>query len=88
MTTSEKIIIGSTAVITISAVSLLLASKKYDAATQEVITNLKDVNYILSKSREDIIAGNAELAKGNEILRTIVKKSCEMYAIDCNDNIK
>ena len=40
------------------------------------VDNLKDVNYILSKSRDDIIAGNKELAKGNDILRTIVKKSC------------
>jgi hypothetical protein len=77
MNTSEKIILGSTAIVTLSAITMLSLSKQYNEAAQEITTNLKDVHYILSKSREDIIAGNKELVEGNRILRSIVKKSSE-----------
>jgi len=77
MNTSEKIIIGSTAVITVSAITMLVISKQYTEATQEITANLKDVHYILSKSREDIIAGNKELVEGNRLLRSMVKTSAE-----------
>ena len=77
MTPNEKLIIGSTAVITVSALTILLVSKKYTLAAQEVVNNVKDVNFIMSKCRDDIIIGNRELAEGNRILRGIVKKSSE-----------
>jgi hypothetical protein len=77
MTRTEKIIIGSTAIVSISAITMVLLSNKYERTAKEVATNLKDVHYVLSKSREDIIIGNKEIAEGNKILRTIVKKSSE-----------
>ena len=77
MTTSDKIIIGSTAVIAASAITMMMISKKYDAAANDVLSELQDIHYILSRSREDIITGNKEIVEGNRILRSIVKQSAE-----------
>ena len=77
MTKNEKVIIGSTAVIGISALTMLAISKKYDAATQEILADLNNINYTLSKSREDIIAGNKSIDDGNRMLRSLLIKSAE-----------
>ena len=80
MTNLEKVVIGSTVIIAVSAVSILVVSKKYENATETVIENLKDVRYTLSKSREDIIVGNKEIVEGNKLLKLIVKQSADAIA--------
>ena len=77
MTTSDKIILGSTAVIAVSAITMLAISKKYEVATEEALSELKDIRYSLSKTREDVIIGNRAISEGNQILRQIVKKTAE-----------
>ena len=77
MTTSDKIIIGSTVIVVASAITMLTISKKYEKATNVLTEDLQDIQYLLSRSREDIIAGNKSIVEGNKILREIVKSSAE-----------
>ena len=77
MTNTEKIVIVSTGVVAASAITMMMLSKKYDAATSEVLNELKDIEYNLSRSREDIIIGNKEIVEGNRILRTLIKQSVD-----------
>ena len=77
MTQNEKIIVGSTIVVTASALTLFMLSKKYNALNKEIVSNLEDIQYTISKTREDIIVGNKEIADGNRILRKLVKQSSE-----------
>ena len=77
MTTSDKIIIGSTIVIAASAITMLTLSKKYEKATNVLNEELQDIHYLLSRSREDINAGNKAIVEGNNILREIVKSAAE-----------
>ena len=80
MTQNEKIIVGSTIVVTASALTLFMLSKKYNSLNKEIVSNLEDIQYTISKTREDIIVGNKEIADGNRILRKIVKQSSEELA--------
>lgn len=77
MSASDKIIIGSTIVIASSAVTMLAISKKYEKATTALTGDLQDIQYLLSRSREDIIAGNKAIVESNRILRKLVKNSAE-----------
>lgn len=77
MSASDKIVIGSTIVIATSAVTMLAISKKYEKATTALTGDLQDIQYLLSRSREDIIAGNKAIVEGNRILRELVKNSAE-----------
>ena len=77
METSDKIVIGATAVILASTITMLAIGKKYDRASTSVLSELQDIHYTLSKSREDIISGNKSIVEGNMILRTIVQQGAK-----------
>lgn len=76
-TKTEKIVVGSTIIIGASALAMMVMSKKFDIATEEIRSDLSDIRYTLSKSREDLIVLNRETVEGNRILRKIVKDSAE-----------
>lgn len=75
MTKTEKIVVVSAGVVTVSTVTMLMLAKKYDAAANQVLNELQDIQYTLSRSREDILVGNREIIEGNKILRDLVKQS-------------
>lgn len=76
MTREEKaIIMGSAAVISISVLVMCRMTKKYNEDADEIITEIRDIHYELSKSREDIIVGNKEISEGNKLLKKIVKQT-------------
>lgn len=75
MELSDKIIIGSTIIVAASTITMLAVSKKYNDTISNVHAELQDINYILSRSNEDIIIGNREISEGNAILRTLVKQT-------------
>lgn len=74
MTSNEKIIVGSTIVIAASAVAMIIISKEYETTKNQVLSDIKDIRYTISKTREDIIVGNREIVEGNNLLREIVKQ--------------
>ena len=82
MTKTEKIIVGSTFIIGASAVAMLMMSKKYDVGTEQLRSDLSDIRYTLSKSREELIILNKETVEGNRILRKIVKDSVNDFTDD------
>jgi hypothetical protein len=77
LTQTDKIIIGSTVIVTASTISLIMLSKKYARAANEVHGELQDIEYLLSKCREDILVGNKDINEGNKLLRSLIKKSLE-----------
>ena len=77
MTTTDKVIIGATAVVAISAITMLVISKKYDDASNAVINELYDIHQTLDKSHENILASNKAIAESNRILRKLVIESAE-----------
>ena len=82
MNKTEKIIVGSTIIVGAAAVTMLLMSKKYDATVAEIHSDLSDIRYTLSKSREDLIILNKETVEGNRILRKIIKDSVQDFVDD------
>ena len=77
LSTSDKIIIGAATVTVASTLIFVCISKKYERKTTEVSEELKSIDYLLSKCREDIVVGNKEISQGNKLLRDIIKKSLE-----------
>ena len=77
LTKTEKIVVGSTVIIGASALAMLVMSKKYDITAEEIHSDLSDIRYTLSKSREDLIILNRETVEGNRILRKLIKESAE-----------
>ena len=73
----DKIIIGSTAVIAASAIALFIISHQYDSAANGVQKELQDINYTLTKTREDVVKGNREIIEGNRILRRLIMNSVD-----------
>lgn len=77
MTKTEKIVVGSTVIIGASALTMMMLSKKNDAKTSEIKSELSDIRYTLSKSREDLIVLNRETIEGNRILRRLIDHSID-----------
>lgn len=77
MTKTDKIIIGSTVVVATSAVTMLILSQKYEKSIKEVQADIQEIQYVLSRSREDILVGNREIVDGNRLLRSMVKEGAE-----------
>lgn len=77
MTTSDKIILGSTAVITASAVVMLMASKKYATAIDETLSELQGIHRDVLRSHDELVSGNTEINKSNQLLRKILIGSAE-----------
>lgn len=77
MTKTEKIVVGSTVIIGASALTMMMLSKKNDAKTGEIKSELNDIRYTLSKSREDLIVLNRETIEGNRILRRLIDHSID-----------
>ena len=75
MSAGEKIIIGSTAVIIASTITMLMLGRKYDKKTDDVLLELNDINNTLMMNRKDIIIGNKKIADSNRILRKLVVES-------------
>ena len=84
LTKTEKIVVGSTVIIGACALTMMAMSNKYNAATSEIQSELSDIRYTLSKSREDLIILNRETVEGNRILRKLIKESAE----DIVDDLK
>ena len=84
LTKTEKIVVGSTVIIGACAITMLAMSNKYDVATSGIQSELSDIRYTLSKSREDLIILNRETVEGNRILRKLIKESAE----DIVDDLK
>ena len=82
MTKTEKIVAGSAIIIGASAVTMYVMSKKYNVATEEIRSDLNEIRYTLSKSREDLIILNRETVDGNRILRKLIKESAEDFIDD------
>lgn len=72
MNVSEKIIVGSTAVIVTSTIAMIMIGRKYDKKTDNVLLELNDINHTLMMSRNDIILGNKKIFDSNQILRKLV----------------
>ncbi len=69
----EKIIIGSALIIGLSAIAIQKMTRKYDEKTEWIVNELEIIDYEISKSREDIISGNRDIAEGNKLLRKLIK---------------
>lgn len=77
LTKTDKIIIAGTAIVVVTAAINYSVAKKYETAALGVQEELRDIEYLLSKNREDILIGNKEIVEGNRLLRSLVKKSAE-----------
>ena len=77
MTTSDKIIIGSTVVIAASAITMLVISNKYDTTTKATLSELQDLNRTMVKTHADVLIGNEKIEKSNILLQKLVTKSAE-----------
>ena len=77
MTKTEKIVVGSTIIIGASALAMMALTKKHDSETERVRSELSDIRYTLSKSREELIVLNRETAEGNRILRRLIDHSID-----------
>ena len=78
MDLNDKVIIGSTAVILLSAATMLAISKKYDNSLKTLQGDITNINYIVSKSRDDILIGNKTIEQGNAMLRELIKANLEV----------
>lgn len=81
MSAGEKIIIGSTAIIIASTITMLMIGRKYDKKTDDVLLELNDINNTLMMNRKDIIIGNKKIADSNRILRKLVVDSAANVTI-------
>ena len=78
MTTSDKIMLASAIAVVASTAVIVSSTKKYETATTSLISELQDINYLLSRTREDVISGNGQIVAGNKLLQDLVKKSVEV----------
>ena len=79
MTTSDKIVIGSTIIMGTAAITMIMMSRKFDTLAEDIHSEMGDIRYTLSKSREDLIVLNKATAEGNRILRKIIKDTAEEF---------
>lgn len=92
MDTTDKVLIGASTVIAVSALTMYVMSHKYDVMTKEVIGKMTEINYTLSRSREDIIKGNKAINEGNEMLKEMFKQNSnitsKLVEMNCNTSDK
>lgn len=79
MTTSDKIIIGSTVVVAASAITMLTISKRCETMTDKLLSELEDTHQTVNRIQLYIDESNKEIARSNQLLRKIVVKSAENH---------